>query len=126
MRFTRPPSVTCVLVERVIDDFFRLLALVALPRRQLAAGLTLLPAALTLLVLLAARQLVADRNQAFRAAGIGALLARLARAKHAPLRIELVERLGDAVEVELGGQLHARAARADDGRDDRLDLLLQP
>src|SRR5204862_1447278 len=67
----------------------------------------------------------ADGDLAFLAVVRGRLLARLARAQHAPLGIELVERLGDAVVVELGGKLDARATGPDHLRDNRFDLLPQ-
>ena len=59
-------------------------------------------------------------------AAAGDLLAGLARAHYAAFRIELVGGLGDAVEVELGGELDAGVARADHRGDDRLDLLAHP
>ena len=52
-------------------------------------------------------------------------LARLARAHHAALRIELVERLGDAVEVEFSSELDTRPAGSDHRRHDRFNLVLQ-
>src|SRR5436305_1751699 len=104
--------------DLVIDDFLGLLALVAL-------ACVLLAVLCLLLLLLCARQLVADCHLALAIVGLGLFLARLARAQHAPLGIELVERLGYAVEVELGGELHPRAARSDHRGDDRLDLILQ-
>src|SRR5262249_42361696 len=75
--------------------------------------------------LLAARQLVADRDLALAVDRARAFLARLARPHDAALRIEAVRGLGDAVVVEVGGELDAGASRADDGRDDRFDLLAQ-
>ena len=52
-------------------------------------------------------------------------LARLARAHDAAFGIVFVRGLGDAVEVEIGGELHARAAGADHRGDDRFDLVAQ-
>jgi hypothetical protein len=98
--------------DLVIGDFLGLLALVA---RGLAG--------LALLVGLGAGQFVADGDLAFLAVVRGGLLARLAGAQHASLGVELVERLGDAVVVEFGGKLHARAAGPDHLRDNRFDLL---
>ena len=97
----------------VIDDFLGLLVLVARTAAALLLG--------------GARQFVADRDRA--AIGVAArrlLFARLARAHHAAVRIELVRRLGDAVDVEIGVDLHARAAGSDHRGDDGLDLLAQP
>ena len=69
---------------------------------------------------LRARQLVADRHLAvLGVVRCGLLLAGLARAHHAALGIELLRGLGDAVEVEIGGELHARASRPDDRGHDR-------
>jgi hypothetical protein len=90
----RPPSITSVLVVR-----------------SLGAGV-------------AAGKLVADGNRS--GGGIAArhhLFAGLARANDAALGIELVRRLGDAVEVEFGGELHPGVARADHRADDRFDLF---
>ena len=74
-----------------------------------------------------AGQLVADRDLAFAAVAVGGgFLARLARAHDAALGIELLRGLGDAVEVEIGGELHAGATGTDHRDDDPLDLLAQP
>ena len=106
--------------DLVVDDLLRLLALVALA----AAG----PAGLADLAGSAARPATRCRRVTWPSwlPLAARLLARLARAQHAALGIELVERLGDAVEVEFGGELHAGAARPDHRGDDRFDLVLQP
>ena len=57
--------------------------------------------------------------------GGGAFLARLRRAHHAAVRIELVGGLGDAVEVEIGRDLDPRVARPDHLGNDVLELLAQ-
>ena len=77
-------------------------------------------------VLLVAGQLVVDRDLAVVVGGHALLFAGLARAQHAALGIELVRGLGDLVEVEIGGELDAGAARADHGGYDVLDLLAHP
>ena len=77
------------------------------------------------LPVLVSRQLVLDRDLALILLGGGILLARLRRAHHAAVGIKLVRGLGDAVEVEIGRDLDAGAAGADDARDDVLDLLAQ-
>ena len=99
----------------VIDDFLGLLALIALAAGGAAA------------VLVAAGQFVGDRDWAAFLAVIGGRLffAGLARAHDAAVRIELVGRLGDAVEVEIGVELDARLTGADHRGDDLLDLLAQ-
>src|SRR5205085_6724894 len=72
-----------------------------------------------------AGQLVADADRGLARRARGAFLARLAGAQHAAFGVEAVERLGDAVEVEVGGKLHARPAGADHRGDDRFDLVPQ-
>src|SRR5262249_21984629 len=94
----------------VIDDFL---------------GLAALFAGLVRIVRLAGRagQLVADRDLAFPFVGGGRFLTRLARAHRAALGIEPLRGLRDAVEVEIGRELHPRTPRADDRCDDGLDPL---
>ena len=73
------------------------------------------------------RYFVADRDLvAVALGGIGGFFAGLAGADDAAVGIEFVGGLGDAVEIEIGGDLNARMARTDHRVDDRLDLFAQP
>src|SRR5262249_17170930 len=96
----------------VIDDLFRLLALIARRVARLSR-------------LRGAGQLVADADLALAALAGGAFLARLTRAHDAAFWIEAVGRLRDAVEVELAGELDAGAARPHHRGDDRFHLVAQ-
>src|SRR5262249_5286665 len=90
------------------------------------AGLLAAGAGVGGLTLWGAGQVVTDRDLALAAvAGAGGFLARLARAHDAAFGVEFLRGLGDAVEVELGGELHAGASRTDHRGDDGLDLLAQ-
>ena len=75
--------------------------------------------------LVRAGQLVADGHLALVFGGARAFLPRLGRAHHPAFRVEAVGSLRDSVEVEIGGELHAGAARPDHRGDDVLDLLAQ-
>ncbi len=75
--------------------------------------------------LIGARQLVADRDLVVALARRRALLPGLARTHHAAVRIILIRGLGNAVEIEIGGDLHARMARSDYRGDDPLHLFAQ-
>src|SRR6185312_5879267 len=98
----------------VVDDLFALAVRVARGVRIVAVAVA------------AARQFVADRDLAAGAVGIGGLLfARLARAHDAAVGIVFVGGLRDAVEIEIGGHLHARVAGTDDRVDDGLYLAAQ-
>src|SRR5580704_4209018 len=77
-------------------------------------------------VCLAAGQLVCDRDLARRIGGAGAFFLALGRAQYASLGVELFRRLGDTVEVEIGGELDAGAAGPDHRGHDGLDLIAQP
>ncbi len=99
--------------DLVVDDLLRLARLVA---RRGIVGRPLL---------LRAGQIVPDRHLSLAAVGAGRFLPRLARAHDAAFRIEPLGGLGHAIEVEIGGELHAGAAGADHRGDDALDLLAQ-
>src|SRR5262249_37746452 len=97
----------------VVDDLLGLAGLLAA-----AAGIVLF--------LRGAGQLVADGDLALAAVGgAGGFLPRLARAHDAAFRVEFLRGRGDAVEVEIGGELYAGAPRAAPRGDDALDLLAQ-
>src|SRR4029077_9890247 len=98
--------------DLVIVGLFALLALVAGLRRAV--------------LVLVARQFVVDGDLAIAFGGHAGFFPGLRRAQHPSLRIELVGGLGDLVVVEIGGELDAGAAGADDGGDDIFDLLAHP
>ena len=102
----------------VVDDFLGLAVLVA---RRLRAGGRLGG------TLLCARQIVGDRDLAFLVVARGHdFLAGLAGANDAAFRVEPVGGLGDAVEVEIGGELDARAPGSHHRGNDGLDLIAHP
>jgi hypothetical protein len=78
------------------------------------------------LPLVGAGYLVADRHLIVADFVCRSFFARLARAHDAALGIVFVRSLGNAVEIEVGADLGARAARSDDRRNDRVDLVAQP
>ncbi len=97
--------------DLVIDDLFGLVAVVAVAAVAAIGGAA------------GAGQFVADRHRSAIVVAVRRFfLARLARTHDAAVRIVFVRGLGDAVEVEVGGDLHARMAGADDRIDDGLDL----
>src|SRR6185312_10353091 len=88
--------------------------------------LALVAARLLARIWLGARQFVAGGNAILGAVGAGRFFAGLARAQHPALGVVFVRSLGDAIEVELGRDVDARAPRAHDRADDGFDLLTQP
>src|SRR6185437_7946130 len=100
--------------DLVVNDFFRLAALVAAAP---AVGRLLLRPAAT-------GQFGADGYRAvsvFVARG-RLLFAGLARAQHAAIRIEFVRCLRDAIDIEICVDLYARVTRTHDRGNNRLDL----
>src|SRR6202034_2070959 len=76
--------------------------------------------------LIGAGQFVADRHLVVVALACSrGFLPALAGPHDAAVGIEFVRGLGDAVEIEIGGGLHARMTRSDYRGDDRLHLFAQ-